>query len=90
MHKANVAATVTLALLAALAWLYAGYLGYQNWSVQAVFIILPITLTACALFGWVVLVVTHVRGDDETRCRKCRHILRGLSQPRCPECGESI
>ena len=30
------------------------------------------------------------RGDDETRCRRCGHILRGLSEPRCPECGERI
>ena len=30
------------------------------------------------------------RGDDETRCRRCHHILRGLTEPRCPECGERI
>jgi len=29
-------------------------------------------------------------GDDETRCRKCGYILRGISEPRCPECGERI
>jgi hypothetical protein len=26
----------------------------------------------------------------ETRCRKCGHLLRGLSEPRCPQCGEAI
>ena len=26
----------------------------------------------------------------ETRCRKCNYILRGLTEPRCPECGEGI
>ena len=26
----------------------------------------------------------------ETRCRKCNYILRGLTEPRCPECGERI
>lgn len=26
----------------------------------------------------------------ETYCRYCGHILRGLSAPRCPECGRSI
>ena len=30
------------------------------------------------------------RGDDETRCRRCGQILRGLTEPRCPECGERI
>jgi len=26
----------------------------------------------------------------ETRCRKCQYILRGIPEPRCPECGENI
>ena len=28
--------------------------------------------------------------DPETRCRKCQYILRGITEPRCPECGEKI
>ncbi len=28
--------------------------------------------------------------EDECRCRKCDYILRGISAPRCPECGERI
>ncbi len=28
--------------------------------------------------------------DMETRCRKCQYILNGISEPRCPECGERI
>jgi len=27
---------------------------------------------------------------DETRCRKCGYILRGIPEPRCSECGEKI
>ena len=27
---------------------------------------------------------------EETCCRRCGHILRGISEPRCPECGEHI
>lgn len=30
------------------------------------------------------------RYETETVCRKCRYILRGISTPRCPECGERI
>lgn len=28
--------------------------------------------------------------DKETRCRKCGYILKGLTEPRCSECGERI
>ena len=28
--------------------------------------------------------------DHETRCRKCGYILKGITEPRCPECGERI
>jgi len=28
--------------------------------------------------------------ESQTRCRKCGYILRGISEPRCPECGERI
>lgn len=34
--------------------------------------------------------VMRQQGDGETRCRKCDYILRGLTDPRCPECGERI
>lgn len=32
----------------------------------------------------------HEVVNRETRCRKCGGILRGLAEPRCPECGEVI
>ncbi len=28
--------------------------------------------------------------DNETRCRECGYILRGITEPRCPECGKAI
>jgi hypothetical protein len=28
--------------------------------------------------------------DGQTRCRACGHILRGLTEARCPECGDAI
>jgi hypothetical protein len=28
--------------------------------------------------------------EEYTRCRRCKHILSGLFEPRCPECGERI
>jgi hypothetical protein len=50
------------------------------------------------LMQWTVVVVAvgtlfwvfKAPWDGETRCRKCGYILRGISEPRCPECGERI
>jgi len=39
---------------------------------------------------WVQLLLIARKLAKETRCRKCQYILRGLSEPRCPECGEVI
>ena len=36
------------------------------------------------------IIRTRREFDNETRCRKCRYILRGIPEPRCPECGEPI
>jgi len=30
------------------------------------------------------------RKNHETRCRKCRQVLRGLTAPCCPRCGEPL
>ena len=42
----------------------------------------------CVLLGAVATPAGRRHG--ETRCRKCGYILRGLIEPRCPECGERI
>jgi hypothetical protein len=52
---------------------------------------LPLLLVAFATYG----ILTRFFGPklfspNETRCRKCGYILRGISEPRCPECGERI
>ena len=49
---------------------------------------LPTLLVTLAGFG----LLTHFTGTPlarETRCRKCNYILRGITEPRCPECGGS-
>ena len=52
---------------------------------------LPPVLVALATYGlltWLFSRRSSVEG--ETRCRKCGYILRGISEPRCSECGERI
>jgi hypothetical protein len=58
-------------------------------------LIWTLTLPLVALSAVVVFaVLTRYLGSSfrnhETRCRKCGYILRGISEPRCPECGERI
>ena len=50
--------------------------------------LLTCTLTAMMIFHR--LSSSHNRPDAETRCRQCDYILRGITEPRCPECGERI
>lgn len=64
---------------------------WQRWFVQGV----EFRATVCLDCGGIQLSadpdeIARVADGGETRCRKCRHILRGLSEPRCPECGEPI
>ncbi|MCC6908296.1 MAG: hypothetical protein IT430_10180 [Phycisphaerales bacterium] len=48
-------------------------------------------LTFCLIFGGTLYLPYLSRSQvGETRCRKCNHVLRGLKEPRCPECGEAI
>jgi hypothetical protein len=65
----------------------ASYLGY---AAAQLIIFIPILIGIIAIYG----ILTYRYGprpiDRETRCRKCQYILRGISEPRCPECGEQI
>jgi hypothetical protein len=50
----------------------------------------PVVLLALAVYGGLTRLNGHAERDNETRCRKCDYILRGITEPRCPECGERI
>ena len=54
-----------------------------------VVLVAPVVLVMLAIYGLVSYFLKCPR-DRETRCRKCQYILRGISEPRCPECGERI
>jgi len=44
-------------------------------------------VAALLVYYW--LACRH-RSDGHTRCGKCAYILKGLKEPRCPECGTRI
>lgn len=57
------------------------------WGATVTYFLLPF-ITGVALY-------TTLRRDpgqalDHLRCLKCGHILKGLTEPRCPECGTRI
>ena len=97
-RKTNVSITIVLTVLALLTWLHGWWIAARPgvpWmsglpSHVTYLVVLATAFSACAVVGWVLVTQAAARGDGETRCRKCGHILRGLSEPRCPECGTPI
>lgn len=90
MKTANWIATLVLAAAALAAWGLAAFEAWRVFSVPPAHLALCYALTAVACLGWVLTWLSVRRPDNETRCRKCGYILRGLTEPRCPECGERI
>ena len=73
-------------------------LGDQNaswvlweWRIAiGVALFVPAILIAFAVYGVLTRYFGPMYGDAETRCRNCGYILRGISEPVCPECGTQI
>ena len=66
-------------------------LSYLHLIVQFLAISLPVLVIALVTCYFVARRYGPVwQYDGETRCRRCKYILRGISEPRCPECGERI
>ncbi len=62
-----------------------GNLMYQIW-----FLVNSGSLLACGI-AFVVACFRDVKRDlEHIHCLKCGYILKGLTEPRCPECGERI
>jgi hypothetical protein len=59
-------------------------------TAAAVFALLPVLLIGVLAYGLAGRPFSRRYNDEETRCRKCGYNLRGISEPRCPECGEPI
>ena len=91
MHEHNVTITKTLAIASLLYWtliaIFPTRLIISYPDVQVPFGLGLLTLTG---LGWIMIRWSDRTETGVTRCRVCRHILQGLSQPRCPECGEHI
>jgi len=82
--------TLFLSTPAILGNLFANILGSNYEFIRQVIVFGSIAAMAIAVFGSLGWRFPVNRQSSETRCRKCGYILRGISEPRCPECGERI
>jgi hypothetical protein len=57
---------------------------------EDVIFFLPGAIMAVVAYGILTVLFRRTACDAETRCRQCSYILRGITEPRCPECGERI
>ena len=63
-----------------------GSVGYwYSILVLSIFLVGPITAAVLAH-----MLTPKETKDGHTRCGKCGYILKGLTEPRCSECGERI
>lgn len=99
MRKVSQVITIVLGVLAMLLWLQGWWNGARPggtvyYNSESSHITYPrafaTVLSIAACVGWVLVTLTEAFSIGELRCRKCRYILKGLSEPRCPECGTPI
>ncbi len=98
LRTASIRITIALGVLALMAWLQGWWNGARpggpQFGGQISHIEYPramaTVLSICACVGWILVTAIDAWSIGELRCRKCRYVLRGLSEPRCPECGERI
>ncbi len=57
---------------------------------EAVWFAVVAMFASAAAVAVLVAVPGRGRAGSDTRCGRCGHILKGLTQPRCPECGHSF
>ena len=98
MRKVTQVITIVLGVLAMLVWLQGWWNGASLrgpwYSMEMSNVSYPrawaTMLSIAACVGWVLVTLTEAFSIGELRCRKCHYILKGLSEPRCPECGTPI
>lgn len=59
-------------------------------SIMSVAYNLPTSILACLIAFLVYSLMIIPDDDKQCRCRKCGYILKGISEPKCSECGEPI
>ncbi len=72
-------------------WAWRALFPFASPLAATIFVVGMAALPTCAIYGYLtVRYGPDAIHDTELRCRKCGYNLRGLTEPRCPECGEAI
>ncbi|MHC4797453.1 MAG: hypothetical protein ACYTF1_12490 [Planctomycetota bacterium] len=58
--------------------------------VTSMFSAIPVLIVAFGAYGLLTRYLAPKPDFNETRCRKCGYILKGIKEPICSECGEKI
>jgi hypothetical protein len=77
------------------ALVYAGYPALLGFTSDAVPYVLLVPVAPALVYAWLAAGVVRRRilagiGPEQRRCEMCDYLLRGLPEPRCPECGISF
>ena len=59
-------------------------------SIGTILVFAPACTTVMAVYAISCRSTSRATDKQHTRCRRCDYILRGITEPRCPECGERI
>jgi hypothetical protein len=65
---------------------------FFDWDQSPHIDIILMIITLCTLLAGATALIMNLRFEETSKliCRNCGYCLRGLREPRCPECGESF
>lgn len=63
---------------------------WQHRATRGLTVFGPVAALALLLYLGLTRLAIRAHAENETRCRRCGYILRGLQEPICSECGERI
>ena len=87
----RIVVSVIVGGIAGFVLLWAGYGLYVSTMNHLLVVVIVASLAGPILATVFAHVVTpRETKDGHTRCGKCGYILKGLTEPRCSECGERI
>ena len=78
--------------ISGLLWSVDDFLGSTGYTISFILLLCSIPAMFVVILKYRSLTKKYATPvfDSEIRCRNCGYILRGITEPRCPECWEKI